>query len=128
MGKDNENYKIDKDEIIELDGDAGEVMKFHHIATIDHKGEWFVFFQPSEPINGIDPEEVVIFKIANVDGEDVLLPIDDEALLDEVYEIFVKEYYDDEEDYDGEEEETESRPSCAESCSRCGGCNGKFSK
>ncbi len=97
--KETENENLE-DEIIELTGDQGEVLKFYHIGTIEYKNEWFVFFQPAEILDGVDPDEVVIFKIGGEEGDEVLLPIDDELLLEEVYNVFISEY---EEDDEGEE-------------------------
>lgn len=81
------------EEIIELVGDGGDVLKFTHIGTINYKDEKFVFFLP---LSEDETDEVVVFKIGESDGEEVLLPVDDEKLLQEVFEEFVKIY--DEED------------------------------
>lgn len=95
---------------IELVGDNGEVFKFYHIGTIEYKDEWFVFFQPAEVLDGVDPDEIVIFKIGGDEGDEVLLPINDEELLNEVYEEFMRELEDDGEGCDG----------VCEGCSGCG--------
>ena len=52
------------DGTVALTGDDGNVVRFFHIGTIEYKNEWFVFFQPAEPKEGIDPDEVVIFKLS----------------------------------------------------------------
>ena len=82
--------------IIELIGDKGDVLKFEHIGTIEYKKEKYVFFQPF----GDEDGEVTVFKIGFNGGEEVLLPIADEKLLEEVFNEFVKIY-----DEDGEDEE-----------------------
>lgn len=91
--KDDKNNAAGVDEIIELVGDKGDVLKFTHIGTIDYKDEKYVFFQPAEE----DADEAVVFKMGKDGEEDVLLPIEDENLLNEVFTKFV-EIYDDEED------------------------------
>lgn len=118
----NDNYKnSDSDEeIVELTGDAGDVLKFYHIGTIEYKGGWFVFFQPAEPKDGVDPDEVVIFKIENEKGEDVLKPVEDGELLEQVYEEFMREY-DEEEGEQGNGASSDAQATC-EKCTRCGGC------
>ena len=79
------------DEIVELVDDSGRTLKFYHLATMPYKENWYVFFQPAEEIEGAAEDEVVIFQIADgEEGKDTLLPIEDEALLEEVYEEFCR--------------------------------------
>lgn len=105
----NENELTD---VVELIGESGDVFKFYHIGTIEYKGDWFAFFQPSEPMDGIDPASIVIFQITDENGKEVLLPIKDEKLLDEVYDEYMKELEDED---DG----------CTGNCEGCHGCDGK---
>ena len=79
------------DEIVELVDDSGRTLKFYHLATMPYQEKWYVFFQPAEEIDGAAEDEVVIFQIADgEDGKDTLLPIEDEALLEQVYEEFCR--------------------------------------
>ena len=115
------------DDVVELTDDQGNVLNFYHIGTIEYKDEWYVFFQPAEKMDGVDPDEVVIFRISGDEGNEVLLPGEDEALLEEVYEEFMREL--DEEDGDDGEETDESACESCEGCEkgaapRCEGCEG----
>ena len=83
-------------DVVELIDDTGRTLKFYHIGTMDHKGECYVFFQPAEEIEDTDEDSVVIFRIGESDGQEVLLPVEDEALLDEVYEEFCRMMEEDE--------------------------------
>lgn len=87
------------DEVIELVDEDGKTVQFYHVATIDYKEDWFVFFTPAEEMEEISEEEVVIFKLG-VDGEgkDIFLPIEDEKLLQEVYDEYVKLMEEEQED------------------------------
>ncbi len=78
-----------------MESEDGCVLNFYHIGTIDYKGDWFVFFQPADPLDGIDPDEIVVFKLSGEGRDETLLPIKDQTLLDEVYKIFVSEAEDD---------------------------------
>ena len=94
-------------DIVELVDDTGRTLKFYHIGTIDYKNECYVFFQPAEAIEGTDEDDVIIFRIGGDEGNEVLLPVEDEALLDEVYEEFCRimedeEYADDAMALDGD--------------------------
>ncbi|MBO4573659.1 MAG: DUF1292 domain-containing protein [Clostridia bacterium] len=77
----------DEDCIVKLTDEAGKVYNFYHIATLDHEGKDYAFFQPAEKVEGVDPDEVVIFEISS---ENELLPVDDQATLDAVFNEFVK--------------------------------------
>ncbi len=77
-------------DVVELVDDTGRTLKFYHIGTMEYKNEGFVFFQPAEEIEGTDEDDVIIFRIGGDEGNEVLLPIEDENLLDEVYEEFCR--------------------------------------
>ena len=98
---DDEGCDCCEDEVVELTGDNGDVHKFYHIGTIDHNEKTYAFFQPAEEMEGVDPEEVIIFEIG--EEERTLLPVEDEELLDEVYEAFCDALED--EDEEGEEDD-----------------------
>ena len=90
---DKEFREVEQEElsdIVELVDDTGRTLKFYHIGTLDYKGEGYVFFQPAEEIEGTDEDDVIIFRIGGSEGDEVLLPIEDEALRDEVYEEFCR--------------------------------------
>ena len=82
------------DGMVALTGDDGNVVRFFHIGTIEYKNEWFVFFQPAEPKEGIDPDEVVIFKLSGEGRDETLLPVTDDDLLSEVYDEVMREMED----------------------------------
>lgn len=81
---------LDEDLVV-LTTDDGVEHNFYHVATVDYKNEWYVFFQPAEEIPDIDEDEVVIFRLEeDENGEDLFVPIEDENLLNEVYEEYVR--------------------------------------
>lgn len=99
---DNELKEVKQDEeemseIVELVDEQNVVRKFYHVGTIDYKGEWYVGFQAAEEIEGVDPDELIIFKIEGDEEDEVLKPIEDEAFLEEVYEEFCRQLDEEEE-------------------------------
>ena len=80
----------EEDRIIELTDDEGNSEKFLHIATIAYKEEMYCVFQKAEPETEEEEDEVVIFKLD--EANDMLLPLEDEQLLDEVFAQFCNEY------------------------------------
>lgn len=90
-----EIYDEDENEIIELIDDDGNQLKFKILDVLKYKGEKYAFLIAAEPDGEFTENDVVIFRLNET--EEVLEPIEDEKLLDEVFEYFVNEP-DDEED------------------------------
>ncbi|MDP2892381.1 MAG: DUF1292 domain-containing protein [Bacillota bacterium] len=74
--------------IIELVDENGKMDEFEHIMTIEHEGAEYVLLSPLKEMEEIKKDEVFIMKLTQKDGDDWLEPLDDEKLMDEVYEIY----------------------------------------
>ncbi len=85
------------DEIVELTTDDGKKLKFYFVGTIEYKGKNYSAFEPAEQIEGIEDDDLVIFELNGDDEETCdLLPVEDEKLLDEVFEEFCRVLEEDE--------------------------------
>lgn len=79
------------EDIVELTTDDGKKLKFFFVGTIEYKGKNYSAFEPAEEIEGLSEDDLVIFELAGDDEETAdLLPVEDEALLDEVFEEFCR--------------------------------------
>ena len=79
------------DDIVELTTDDGKKLKFYFVGTIEYKGKNYSAFEPAEQMEGIEDDDLIIFELAGDDEETCdLLPVEDEALLDEVFEEFCR--------------------------------------
>ncbi len=86
-----------EDDIVELTTDDGKKLKFYFVGTIEYKGKNYSAFEPAEQIDGIEDDDLVIFELAGDDEETAdLLPVEDEKLLDEVFEEFCRVLEEDE--------------------------------
>ena len=91
------------EDIVELTTDDGKKLKFYFVGTIEYKGKNYSAFEPAEQIDGIEEDDLVIFELSGDDEETAdLLPIEDEAILDEVFQEFCRVL---EEEEDAEEAE-----------------------
>lgn len=80
-----------EDEVIELISDDGKKMKFFFVGTIEYKGKAYSAFEPAEEIEGVSEDDLFIFELSGDDEETAeLLPVEDEGLLDEVFEEFCR--------------------------------------
>ena len=91
--------------VVLTDEDGNEV-EFEHIDTVEVDGETYMAFIPAEL--AVDEEaEVVILKVVEEDGEEVLVSVEDDDEADRVLDIVmerVEDMYedDDEPEADGE--------------------------
>ena len=85
-----------EDEVIELVDDDGKVIKFKLLDVPEYKGQKYTLLLAAEPNEEIAEDEVVIFRLN--EEEEVLEPIEDEKLLEEVFEFYQEEA--EAEDYD----------------------------
>ena len=87
----------EEDDIVELTADDGRKLKFYFVGTIEYKGKNYSAFEPAESIDGIDDDDLIIFELSGDDEETAdLLPIEDEGLLNEVFEEFCRVLEEDE--------------------------------
>jgi len=88
----------DNDEVITLTDDDGVDTDFYQIACIEHNGEYYAILQPADALDDFDEDEVAIFKIEEEDEEnDLFVPVQDEKLLDALFEEYLKAVADSEE-------------------------------
>lgn len=85
------------DDPVELISEDGKKMKFYFVGTIEYKGKMYSAFEPAEEIDGIEEDDLLIFELSGDDEETAeLLPVEDEGLLDEVFEEFCRVLEEDE--------------------------------
>ena len=77
-----------EDNLVQFTDEAGKVYNFYHIATIDHEERTYAFFQPAEAVEGVDPDEVIIYEVTD---DNDLVPVMDQATLDAVFKAFCDE-------------------------------------
>lgn len=95
-----QNEELDlEEEVIELIDDEGQVIKFKLLDVTEYKGEKYTLLLAAEPNDEIAEDEVVIFRLN--EEEEVLEPIEDDKLLEEVFEFYQQEV--EAEDLDDEE-------------------------
>ena len=87
-----------------LTDENGQEVELEHLDTVEYNGQTYMAFIPAE-MSVEDAYELIIMKVEEEDGEDVLVTLDDEDELDEMFQIFSERL---EERFEAEEE----TPSC----------------
>ena len=77
------------DGLIELIDDDGKVINFKLLDVTEYKGEKYTLLLAAEPNEQIAEDEVVIFRLN--EQEETLEPIEDEKLLEEIFEFYQQE-------------------------------------
>lgn len=91
MSKENEELleEEENDGLIELVDEDGKVINFTLAGITEYKGEKYAMLLPAEPNDDVADDEVAIFRY--VESEGVLEPIEDDALLEEVFGFWQNE-------------------------------------
>lgn len=89
-------------DFITLTDEEGNEFELEHLGTLEHKGNTYMSFVPADMDEDDEDFGLILLKVVEKDGEELLADIDNEEELDEVYEQFMEVLFDDEED--GEDE------------------------
>ncbi len=92
MKNENENVEIiEDDEIVTLYDDENQPVDFYEVAVVEYEDEYYALLEPVEEMEGIEEGEVLIFKLEEQeDGTDMFIPVDNEELLNAVFEEYLR--------------------------------------
>ncbi len=93
--EDGQNIDEEEDDIIILYNQATDKdEEFVHLATLDVENRWYIIMKPAQALPDIDEDEVLIYELVEKEAkgevETEFVPIEDEKILDKVYEEFRK--------------------------------------
>lgn len=87
----NEILMEEEESILTLTDENGEDMQFEYLDCIEYQGTEYLVLMPADE----ESNEIVILQIQPVDEENEnYLAVEDEAVLDAVYNIFKERYKD----------------------------------
>ncbi len=86
----------EEDGIIELIDEDENVIKFRLLGVTEYKGAKYTLLLPAEPNDDVEEDEVVIFSLN--EEEQTLDPIEDDRLLQEVFDFYLAEQEEEERD------------------------------
>lgn len=95
-----ENFENDElDNIIILNDEEGNEVKFEFLDLVELNDEEYVVLLPITPEGEEEEGEVVILKVEDTDDEDAdeesYVSVEDEDILNKVFEIFKEKFKDD---------------------------------
>lgn len=91
---DNENEELDN--IIVLNDEEGKEVEFEFLDLVELDGEEYVVLLPVEDEESEEEGEVVILKVEDSENEEEesYVSVDDEEVLNQVFEIFKEKFKD----------------------------------
>ncbi len=91
---------------IVLTDENGVEVELEHLDTVEYNDNIYMAFIPAE-MKLEESYELIIMKVEKEDGEDILVTLDDEDELDEMFQIFserVEETFEDEDEKEAKKE------------------------
>lgn len=85
-------------DFVSVTDDEGNEFELEHLGTLDYKDCTYMAFVPADMDEDDEDYGLILLKVIEENGEQLLADIDDEQELDEVYEQFMSELFSDEED------------------------------
>ena len=90
MSERNDGLDMEREDIVELVDEDGNEVSFEHIMTLEHKGKTYILLVPLDPMEEVAEDEMVILEIqTDAEGNDYYASIEDEALVNEVFEEYL---------------------------------------
>ena len=77
-------------DLVTISDDDGNVFVLEHLDTIEIDGIFYAAFLPADMDEEDDDYGIVILKAVEENGESFFVSVDDENLLDDLHETFVK--------------------------------------
>lgn len=90
-----ENFDEELDNVIVLNDEEGNEIEFEFLDLIEYEGEEYVILLPTDE-DVENPGEVVILKLEDTESEDEesYVSVDDQDVLNAVFEIFKEKFKD----------------------------------
>lgn len=85
-------------DFVTVTDEDGNEFELEHLGTLEHKGNTYMAFVPADMDEDDEDFGLILLRVAEENGEQILADIDDQAELDEVYAQFVETLFDESEE------------------------------
>lgn len=83
---------------ITVTDDDGNEFELEHLDTIEHEGALYMAFLPADMDENDEDYGMIILKVIEENGEEILATVDDESEMASVYDTFMQQLFGDEDD------------------------------
>ena len=77
-------------ENLKLYNEENQEVEFEQIALVPIEDKTYAILKPVETMEGVADDEALVFVIDEIDDEDCLVIVDDDKIIDEVFEEYYK--------------------------------------
>jgi len=92
-------------DFVTISDDEGNDFVLEHLDTIEVDNTFYMAFLPTDISEDNEDYGLVILKVIEEDGEEILVSVDDDDLLENIYERFIERFSDEDEENENEENE-----------------------
>lgn len=92
-------------DLVTVTDDEGNEFVLEHLHSLEYKDEIYMAFLPTQVDEDDEDFGLIILKVVEIDGEEILGSVDDPDELQAVYEEFAKVLFDDNDESDGAQEQ-----------------------
>ena len=87
-------------DFITVTDEEGNEFELEHLGTLEHQGTTYMCFVPADMDEDDEDFGMIILKVVEDNGEELLADVDDEDELNHIYDLFMEELFagDDEEE------------------------------
>ena len=85
-------------DFVSVTDDDGNEFELEHLGTLEQEGRQYMAFVPADMDEDDEDFGLILLRVIEQDGEELLADIDDEQELNRVYEQFIQELFDDEDE------------------------------
>jgi len=85
-------------DVITISDDEGNDFVLEHIDTLEFEDTFYMAFLPTDIDEDDDEFGILILQVAEEDGEEVLTTIEDEKVLENIYNLFMERFLEEEEE------------------------------
>ena len=85
-------------DFISVTDEDGNEFELEHLGTLEHDGITYMAFVPADMDEEDEDFGMIILQVIEENGEELLADVDDEALLNRVYDQFMEELFEEDEE------------------------------
>ena len=83
-------------DFVSVTDDEGNEFELEHLGTLEHQGTTYMAFLPADMDEQDEDYGMILLKVIQENGEELLADIDDEQELDTVYDLFMEQLFSEE--------------------------------
>ncbi len=84
-----ENNSMEQENIVELIDENDQVVRFEHIMTLEYEGDKYALLSPVDDLEDVDEGDVVIMRIEEGEEQDTYVGVEDEEILEAVFNQYL---------------------------------------